>query len=108
MDLREDVLKALETARNEKIIGKSLNAHLILYPKGKITELLSKIEVNLAQVFIVSKLEIKYESYGQFKGNDVSIDVLACEGTTCNRCWQVVDHVHEDGLCERCFKIIQS
>jgi isoleucyl-tRNA synthetase len=108
MMLREDVLKALETARNEKVIGKSLNAHLILYPRGKVTELLSRLDINLAQVFIVSKLEIRTESYGHFKGNEVSIDVLACEGTTCERCWQVVDHVHEDGLCERCENIIHQ
>ncbi len=106
MTLREDVLKALETARNEKVIGKSLNAHLILYPKGKVADLLSQLDINLAQVFIVSKLEIKNDSFGHFKGTDVSIDVLACEGTTCERCWQIVDHVHENGLCDRCEDIL--
>lgn len=108
MSLREDVLKALEQARNEKIIGKSLNAHVILYPKGKVSDLLEKLDVNLAQVFIVSKLEVKYDSFGSYKGNDVSIDVSACAGTTCQRCWQVVDHVHESGLCDRCESIIEQ
>ena len=107
MSLREDVLKALEEARNEKIIGKSLNAHLILYPRGKVSELLEKIDINLAQVFIVSKLEIKNDSFGQYKGTDVSIDVLACEGITCQRCWQVVPHVHDNGLCDRCESIVE-
>ncbi|HOO44548.1 MAG TPA: class I tRNA ligase family protein, partial [Bacillota bacterium] len=37
--LREDVLKALENARNEKVIGKSLNAYLKVYPKGKVADL---------------------------------------------------------------------
>ncbi|HCX51217.1 MAG TPA: isoleucine--tRNA ligase, partial [Bacillus sp. (in: Bacteria)] len=32
MTLRDDVLKALEVARNEKVIGKSLNASITLYP----------------------------------------------------------------------------
>ena len=107
MSLREDVLKALEEARNEKIIGKSLNAHLILYPRGKVLELLQKIDINLAQVFIVSKLEVKNDSFGKYKGTDVSIDVLACEGITCQRCWQVVPHVHDDGLCDRCESIVE-
>ncbi|PKL01553.1 MAG: isoleucine--tRNA ligase [Tenericutes bacterium HGW-Tenericutes-1] len=107
MSLREDVLKALEEARNEKIIGKSLNAHLILYPRGKVLELLEKIDINLAQVFIVSKLETKKDSFGKYKGTDVSIDVLACEGITCQRCWQVVPHVHDDGLCDRCESIVE-
>lgn len=107
MSLREDVLKALEEARNEKIIGKSLNAHLILYPRGKVAELLEKLDINLAQVFIVSKLDIKNDSFGKYKGNDVSIDVLACEGITCQRCWQVVPHVHDNGLCDRCESIVE-
>ncbi len=108
MSLREDVLKALEAARNEKIIGKSLNAHVILYPRGKVVELLEKLDINLAQVFIVSKLEVKNDSFGNYKGNDVSIDVLACEGITCQRCWQVVPQVHEDGLCDRCESILEQ
>ncbi|MBU1145441.1 MAG: isoleucine--tRNA ligase [Firmicutes bacterium] len=106
MEFREVVLKALETAREEKIIGKSLNAHLIIYPKAKIQLLLEKCKLNLAQVFIVSKLDIKNEGYGSFKAEDVSIDVLAASGTTCARCWQVVDDVNEDGLCSRCQKIV--
>ena len=35
MKLRDDVLKALEEARNEKIIGKSLDASITLYPMQK-------------------------------------------------------------------------
>lgn len=36
MTLRDDVLKALEVARNEKVIGKSLNASITLYPTAEI------------------------------------------------------------------------
>mgnify|MGYP001160727526 CR=1 FL=1 len=106
LDLREDVLKALENARNEKVIGKSLNAHVIIYPKAKIENLLNRINVNLAQVFIVSKFDISKDGFGAYKGTDVSIDVLAAEGHTCERCWQVVDTVDEDGLCNRCVEVI--
>ncbi|MFP3394235.1 class I tRNA ligase family protein, partial [Brevibacillus sp. SIMBA_076] len=35
MTLRDDVLKALEVARNEKVIGKSLNASITLYPTAE-------------------------------------------------------------------------
>ncbi|MCK4552055.1 MAG: isoleucine--tRNA ligase [Tenericutes bacterium] len=107
MDLREDVLKALENARNEKIIGKSLNAKLVLYPKPRILDLLGKLGVNLAQVFIVSELEIKKDGFGAYKGNDVSIDVYKAEGITCDRCWQVVPVVNEDGVCPRCEKVLE-
>ncbi len=107
MDLREDVLKALENARNEKIIGKSLNAKVILYPKPRIENLLEKLNLNLAQVFIVSELEIAKEGFGAYKGQDVSIDVVKAEGHTCERCWQVVQEVNEDGICDRCENVIE-
>ncbi len=107
MSLREDVLKALENARNEKVIGKSLNAHLILYPKGKVAELLDKLNVNLAQIFIVSKLDVLNEGFGKYKGTDVSIDVFEAPGITCDRCWQVVPEVDEDGLCPRCHDVLE-
>lgn len=105
--LREDVLKALENARNEKVIGKSLNAHLILYPKGKVADLLDKVNVNLAQIFIVSKLDIQKDGFGKYKGQDVSIDVHEAEGSTCARCWQVVPAVDDDGLCPRCESVLE-
>ncbi|MFA5381507.1 MAG: hypothetical protein WC296_06205, partial [Candidatus Izemoplasmatales bacterium] len=93
--------------REKKIIGKSFNAKLVLYPKGKIVDLLNRITVNLQQVFIVSQLEVKSEGYGAFRGDDVSIDVLVAEGETCERCWQVVDHLNENGLCDRCQDVLR-
>jgi len=108
MELREDVLKALENARNEKIIGKSLNAHLTLYPKGRVAELLEGLDVNLAQIFIVSKLDVKKDGFGQYKGTDISIDVHSAKGVTCERCWQVVDNVNDEGICPRCAEVINK
>ncbi len=107
MGLREDVLKALENARNEKIIGKSLNAKLLIYPKGKVEAMLKKVKVNLAQIFIVSQIEVMDEGFGTYKGDDVSIDVLPAEGKTCDRCWQIVEEVNEDGVCPRCAEVIK-
>ncbi len=49
MELRNDVLKALETARNEKIIGRSLEASLTLYPNKENRDLLSSIKENIAR-----------------------------------------------------------
>ena len=107
MGLREDVLKALENARAEKVIGKSLNAHVILYPKSKIADLLEKINVNLAQIFIVSRLDIEKDGFGKYKGTDVSIDVLEAPGHICARCWQVVPDVNEEEICPRCQAVLE-
>jgi len=108
MNLREIVLKALETARENKVIGKSLNAKVVVYPKQKWLSQMNDFHVNYAQVFIVSGFEIALDGFGAFKAEDISVDVFAKEGTTCERCWQVVDHVDEDGLCPRCSNILHQ
>ena len=58
LEYRDDVLKALEEARNNKVIGKSFNAHLIINPTPKAAKLLASLQINLQQVFIVSKCTI--------------------------------------------------
>ena len=107
MELRNDVLKALEEARNEKIIGKSLNAKLTLYPNEKTSKLLSSINHDLAQLFIVSECVVK-SGEGTYKFDDLSIDVEKREGHTFALCWQVVDEVNSDELCERCETVVES
>lgn len=107
LEFREDVLKALENARNEKIIGKSLNAHVIVYPKPKIENLLNKLSINLSQIFIVSKFEVMKDGFGAYKGQDVTIDVLKASGHTCERCWQIVEEVDGAGLCDRCVSVLE-
>ena len=44
MNLRDDVLKALEEARNQKVIGKSLNAKVTVYVNEEVKSLLASIE----------------------------------------------------------------
>ncbi len=108
MSFRNDVLKALEVARNEKIIGKSLNATLKIMPTEAISKELKDFKEDLATLFIVSKCEIVNTLD---KGTDYpsgKILVEAAVGHTCSRCWQVVDHVDEDGLCDRCHHILKK
>ncbi len=56
--LRDDVLKALEEARNEKVIGKSLTAKVSLYVNDETKALLDCISESLQQLFIVSGFEV--------------------------------------------------
>lgn len=108
MLLRDDVLKALENARNEKIIGKSLNAHLIINPVPKVGKLISSLRVNLAQVFIVSKLTITDDPLDGESFPSGVIKVEPAKGETCSRCWQVVESINEDELCPRCQQIVAN
>lgn len=99
MEYRDLILKALEEARAEKIIGKSFNAKLILTLDAKAKEIFNQLNMNIAQVLIVSQLEIK-------EGNEFKIEVLKAEGSTCERCWLIVPSINENGLCPRCQTIV--
>lgn len=88
MALRDDVLKALETARNEKIIGKSLEANLKLYPNKENKELLASIKENLSQLFIVSELIISEENDAPNDAQSFATGKIAvekAEGEMCER-----------------------
>ncbi|MFD3448063.1 isoleucine--tRNA ligase [Microbacteriaceae bacterium 4G12] len=116
MQLRDDVLKALEVARNEKIIGKSLNASITLYPTKEVQELLASVEENVTQLFIVSHLEVagtmaEAPSEAQ-KYEHTAVVVKQAEGETCERCWVVSPTVGEDQehatLCTRCATVVKE
>jgi isoleucyl-tRNA synthetase len=116
MELRDDVLKALEVARNEKVIGKSLTASVTIYTTDSTRELLDSIKEDLKQLFIVSHVEIAGskeqapENAQHFE--TVSIVIKAAEGETCERCWVVTPTVGGDNehptLCTRCADVIKS
>ena len=108
MVLRSDVLKALEIARNEKIIGKSMVARVTFNPTQAVKELLAKIDVNLTKVFIVAKLIITDEAVDGLATESGTIKVELQSGHTCSRCWQIVDEINEDELCPRCAEIVKN
>lgn len=116
MELRDDVLKALEAARNEKVIGKSLTASIEVYANGEAKQLLESIDENLKQLFIVSgfKLAGNYEDAPQdaHTCDKVKITVKPAEGETCERCWVVTTDVGENEnhktLCTRCAAIVDE
>jgi isoleucyl-tRNA synthetase len=97
--LRDDILKALEEARNNKVIGKSFEALLTLKLSKEWQAYLASLKTNIQQALIVSQLSIT-------DGSDVSIVITKADGTTCERCWQVVEQVDE-GLCSRCASIVR-
>lgn len=101
MELRTIILKSLEEARAKKIIGKSFNAKLTINATKDIKELLSSLNANLAQILIVSQLEIK-------DSDTFSINVEEAKGHTCNRCWMIVEEELVDGLCHRCHEIVNE
>lgn len=102
MQLRNDILKKLEEARNEKIIGKSFESELIITPTKEINDLLNSLNSNIAQLCIVSKLTIKDVA------DELKIEVKKAEGSICDRCWMIVPSINSNGLCPRCESILKK
>ena len=106
LEVRDDVNKALEESRNEKVIGKSLEAAVEVYSNdAEVVELLNSV-ANLNQFFIVSKVEVK-ENDGVVY-DLATVKVTKAEGYRCERCWNIVDEVNEEGLCPRCASILNK
>ena len=113
--LRNDVKKALELARKEKVIGASLEAKVQLYCDGALYDFVKSVEEDLATVFIVSEVEIVKGGEGANKGEEVeglSTTVLHADGEKCERCWTFSRTVGTDEshptLCARCASILKD
>ena len=111
--LRSDVLKALEEARNLKVIGSAQEAFVsIAILDSKVKEVASKFSLEeLANLFVVSEVELK-ETNGQKEYEVSKVEVKHHEGKFCSRCWNYskLAIIQEDGtyLCPRCQKVIHK
>lgn len=114
MNLRNDVLKALEDARNKKLIGKSFEAAVTIYPDKETKAMLDDLDADFRQILIVSKLTIADSEAPEDaeKLNNASIVVEHAEGEVCPRCRMIRTDIGEDPklpkLCGRCAKIVEA
>ncbi|MBE6760586.1 MAG: isoleucine--tRNA ligase, partial [Ruminococcaceae bacterium] len=112
--IKEDVQKALEIARKNKTIGKSLEAAVTLHCKGELYDFAKSVEDSLAPVFIVSAVNVVEgecdENPCQMEGLGVSIS--RPEGEKCERCWTYSDTVgscdEHPTLCARCAEVVKG
>ncbi len=114
---RDDVMKALEIARADKKIGKSLDAHVVIYGSAdnEAMKHFAEFENELAEIFMTSGAVLSNENApeGAFTETEHGIGVLvsSAKGEKCVRCWistEAPEH-DEDGqaLCERCAKVLK-
>ncbi|MDW0111850.1 isoleucine--tRNA ligase [Sporosarcina saromensis] len=115
MVVRDDVLKALEEARNAKVIGKSLEAKVTLALPEKYADVLKATDIDYAQFFIVSKfveVEASDIAADALKLDAATILVEKADGEKCERCWTISETVNADAdhptLCTRCANVVKE
>jgi isoleucyl-tRNA synthetase len=108
--VRDEVLKALEEARNNKLIGTGLEAQVALAAPDPICSVLSRHADQLRYLFIVSAVTLTQAS-GNGTGG-VHVEVKKADGRKCERCWNYSIHVGEDKayptVCERCSAVLKE
>ena len=97
--VRDAVNGALETARAEKKIGKSLEAAVKVAVPAEDAFLAEMDASELADLFIVSKATVAV-------GGDLSVSVESAAGVKCPRCWKFSEDAQGDGLCRRCAAVV--
>ncbi len=114
-EYRDDVMKALELARAEKMIGKSLDAKVTVYANDDgAYATLSAFESELATTYITSQAYVVKGDApeGAFTETQsgIAVKVEPADGCKCDRCWSYsTKGVHDDEggfLCERCKNLI--
>ncbi|HEX2455593.1 MAG TPA: isoleucine--tRNA ligase [Vicinamibacterales bacterium] len=107
LEIRDEVNRALESARQAKTIGNSLGAHVKIRASGATAALLESHRHDLAMLFIVSQLDLETAD-----GPELDVRVEKAAGEKCPRCWRIVPSVSADaetlGLCDRCVDAIAS
>ncbi|NTW05395.1 MAG: isoleucine--tRNA ligase [Peptococcaceae bacterium] len=118
LKIRALVTRALEIARQDKLIGNSLEAGLELYIDAESRSLLEPMLEDLTTLFIVSQVSL-------FSGNcpenvitdeeevpGIAVAVKRTSGGKCERCWNFNTKVGEDKehpeLCPRCSEVIKE
>ncbi|MDY0191339.1 MAG: isoleucine--tRNA ligase [Desulfuromonas sp.] len=116
--VRSEVSKALELARDAKLIGNSLEAKVTLAVEGtECRALLEEYADQLATLFIVSQVELVDNTaadngYAAEKIADLKIYIAAADGDKCDRCWNYSTELGTSAdhptACPRCTAVLQS
>ncbi|MCI8525687.1 MAG: isoleucine--tRNA ligase [Oscillospiraceae bacterium] len=101
--VRATVNGALEKARTEKQIGKSLEAQVTLKVQNPAAFGTPEADEDaLADLFIVSQVHL-----AQGEGEPAA-EVAPAAGVKCPRCWKHTASTHPDGLCPRCAAVVEA
>ncbi|MDH7492873.1 MAG: isoleucine--tRNA ligase [Candidatus Saccharicenans sp.] len=107
LDIREQVQKEMEKAREARLIGNSLEARLVFRAPAEVYDLLAEFRPDLPTLFIVSAVEVRPSS-----DQALAVEVQRAEGQKCERCWNFSASVGQDpdypALCQRCSQVLKT
>jgi isoleucyl-tRNA synthetase len=113
LTVRGDIAKVLEQARSEKTIGHSLDARVELAADGDLGLLLKSEADQLAQLLIVSQVEVSDSLPEGSAGESLPglrIRVRKADGEKCSRCWNYATTIGESDthpeICHRCLQAL--
>ncbi len=109
--IKSEVSKAIEIARQEKVVGHSLDSRIDIFAPEKLRSLLESYPEDIKALFIVSEVNVLEEdkinnSYESTEFEGLKIGVAKAHGQKCERCWNysmtVGNNPDYPTICERC------
>jgi len=108
--VRDEVLKKLEDARGQNLIGGGLEARVLVTAAEPAYSVLARYSNQLRYLFIVSDVSL-VAGAGNGAGG-AQVEVWKAAGRKCERCWNYSIYVGEDkeypGVCERCSAVLKQ
>ena len=115
LSVKKEVTKVIELERVKKVIGHSLDAHIILGLPEDLAPILAPYEGELKRIFIVSKVDLLTQ--GQVEDGiaaeriaGLKIKVIPSADQKCERCWAHDDSIgtsdKHPALCQRCCSVL--
>jgi isoleucyl-tRNA synthetase len=105
LQVRDEVLKALEVERANKVIGGGLEAQVKVTAPEPLYSILQRHAADLRYLWIVSAVRLE-KAASVNGGTGISVQVSKADGLKCERCWNYSTRVSEDTayptVCERC------
>ncbi len=110
MAVRQQVLKPLEVARQEKLIGDSTEAFVHLSAPEPVYTILDRYRPHLRELLKLSGVSVERE--GGNGSTPLRVKVSKAPGRKCERCWNYSQRVGEDPqyptVCERCAPVLHE
>jgi isoleucyl-tRNA synthetase len=107
--VRDEVLKTLEEARSNKLIGTGLEAQVAVLAPEPVYSVLARYADELRYLFIASAVRVEKAASGNGAAG-VVVKVSKADGLKCDRCWNYSIHVGENSayptVCERCSAVL--